>query len=118
MQVSPHFKREELECKCGCKFYNIQPWFLAKLELLRTKLGKPIIINSGTRCEEHNATLPESSPNSRHLYGEAVDIHCTDSFDRFRLLALAVELKFNGIGIGKTFIHVDDRKDSPRCWLY
>ena len=45
-------------------FYCLQP--------LRDKLGKPIIITSGYRCEKVN-TLVKGKNNSQHLKGQAAD---------------------------------------------
>ena len=48
-------------------FYCLQP--------LRNKLGKPIIITSGFRCERLNRhPLINGVINSQHLYGQAADI--------------------------------------------
>lgn len=46
-------------------FYVLQP--------LRDKLGKPIIINSGYRCQKLNAAV-KGAANSQHLAGQAADI--------------------------------------------
>jgi len=43
------------------------------LQPLREKLGKPVNISSGFRCNELNA-LVGGKPNSQHLTGEAADI--------------------------------------------
>ena len=48
-------------------FYCLQP--------LRDKLGKPIIVTSGYRCEKLNRHPKVMGViNSQHLYGQAVDI--------------------------------------------
>lgn len=46
-------------------FYVLQP--------LRDKLGKPIIVTSGFRCQKLNQAVG-GVPNSQHLTGQAVDI--------------------------------------------
>jgi uncharacterized protein YcbK (DUF882 family) len=48
------------------------------LEPAREKLGGPIIVNSGYRCERHNREVGGVA-NSQHLRGEAADIHCADN---------------------------------------
>jgi uncharacterized protein YcbK (DUF882 family) len=44
---------------------------------------------------------------SFHLVGLAVDILCTDSQLRYRVVKAAINLGVTGIGIGRTFIHLD-----------
>lgn len=70
---SPHFKRAEFACRCGCGADDISPYLVACLEDVRKALDLPLIITSGVRCEKHNAAVG-GVPNSRHLYGEAADV--------------------------------------------
>lgn len=42
------------------------------LQPLRNFIGKPIIVNSGYRCQKLN-TLVNGAPNSQHLTGQACD---------------------------------------------
>ncbi len=48
---------------------------LAKLEALRTALGRPVVITSGVRCATRNAEVG-GVPDSRHLSGRAADLYC------------------------------------------
>lgn len=43
------------------------------LEPARERLGKPIVVNSGYRCQVHNKTVGGVA-NSQHMRGEAADI--------------------------------------------
>lgn len=81
------------------------------LDRVRQDYGKPMIINSGCRC---------SDENSAHFDGDAVDIRCTNSRDRYLIIHYLFEYGFNRIGIAKTFIHADisERKDPHVIWLY
>lgn len=95
------------------------------LDDVRGKFGKPIVINSGYRTEEHNAKVggkpkTETSKGSSHMYGLAVDIKCTNSTDRFHLIYLLQETGFQRIGVAKTFIHVDIDFDKSQevMWTY
>ena len=98
--------------------------FLEMLDEVRDKFGKPIIINSGYRSEDHNAAVggkpkTETSPGSSHMYGLAADIKCDNSVDRFYLIYLLQETGFQRIGVAKTFIHVDLDVTKPAAiWLY
>ena len=92
---------------------------LHMLDAVRKKFGKPIKINSGYRTVARNKKIGGVSKSS-HLKGLAVDISCTNSVDRFKLLNLLLEAGFNRIGIAKTFIHVDIDKNKSQnvIWGY
>jgi uncharacterized protein YcbK (DUF882 family) len=85
--------------------------------------GRPIIINSGYRSPEYNSAIATTGPRGPHTTGQAADIKVLDSSTRFLLVTLAVECGFTGIGIAKTFIHLDDILQNPHIprpmlWLY
>jgi uncharacterized protein YcbK (DUF882 family) len=115
-KISEHFTEAELNCHCGCG-KTVDPNLLQKLEEMRVILGKPIVVNSGARCEEYNRK-EGGKPGSMHLKGLAVDIHCNDSAFRHELIGIAYELEFTGIGIAKTFTHLDLRPVPSVCFLY
>jgi uncharacterized protein YcbK (DUF882 family) len=94
--------------------------FLEKLDLARDLAGVSFKINSGFRTKEHNDSLPNSKPDSAHIEGKAVDIHCTNSRERFIITKALLDAQICRIGIGKTFIHCDtsETKDPDVIWLY
>lgn len=48
------------------------------LNILFAEYKKPIVVTSGLRSAEYNATLKNASPKSWHLVGLAVDLRDTD----------------------------------------
>lgn len=76
IHVSEHFLLSEFECKC-CKQVILNIKLLEKLEILRRKMGEPIIITSGYRCPEYNRKIV-GHPFSLHTQGRAVDIKATN----------------------------------------
>lgn len=114
----PNLVPSELACKCGGKYcegsYYHDPRFLDRLQAMRNGVGKPLIINSGHRCERWN-TVQKGSKSSRHKT-IAADIS-TDGHDRQELLVEALAAGFTGIGFGLRFLHVDTRK-TPARWDY
>ena len=91
---------------------------LVRLEALRSLIDRPLSVTSGARCETHNRESG-GKPGSWHLKGLAVDISCVDDEFRGEIIRLAGLLGFNGIGVAKTFIHLDLRPaDEKRCFLY
>jgi zinc D-Ala-D-Ala carboxypeptidase len=96
---------------------------LDKLNDLRERYGKPIILNSAYRCFQHNVTL---GATQTHASGQAVDIKCSHK-EAFNLVRLAIEVGFTGIGVSQKgssrFIHVDDLTElngrpRPHIWSY
>lgn len=118
--MSKHFKHKEFRCKC-CGAVEVDPFLFLKLETVREKYGKPMIVNSGFRCEKHNEEVG-GKPSSAHLTGEAADIKCTNSRDRFNLIQSAVDAGFKRIGLDskRGFIHMDISKSLPQrvFWTY
>ena len=103
---------------------NMSPEILEMLDLAREKYDKPIKITSGYRTKAYNEGLKKrgykASPNSSHLKGLAVDIHCNNSKSRFELVDILLDVGFNRLGIANTFIHADIDKDKPQnlIWTY
>jgi len=112
-----NFDAFEFECDCCGEAPMSQP-FLERLQILRDMYGSAISINSGYRCKAHNKAIG-GSKNSRHMVGDAVDIDTArmSSEQKYRLLRLIYQLEFTGVGIAKTFIHIDLR-NKPTMWTY
>jgi uncharacterized protein YcbK (DUF882 family) len=118
MRLTKNFSSEEFECPC-CQACAMNTDFLAKLQELRSFVARPMNINSGFRCENHNRVIG-GFDKSRHLSGDAIDC-CTvgwSSSDLYSLISKAQELGFKGIGIGKTYVHLDTRSGKAKMWVY
>ncbi len=111
-----YFTRAEFRCPCGrCGGFPVEPdeKLVRTVDAIRAKLGKPITINSGVRCQAHNDELPGSAKNSYHLKGMAADLHCnTETPAEMKAAAEAVMGKTGGIGLYQWGIHVDVGKYS------
>lgn len=114
--VSPHFSRWELACRC-CGEYQIDQKLIDGLEMLRVLAGAPIHPNSGYRCEKHNASVG-GSKSSQHRLGKAADIVISGltPVQMYRLAEQVPVLHDGGIGIypDRGFIHVDVRGHKVR----
>jgi hypothetical protein len=104
----PSFSPEELACR-GTGNLMIDPRAMDKLQALRTKLGKPMIVNSGYRSPKHNKAVGGAS-NSMHMQGIAFDVRM-DNHDPETYIAAALAVGFKGIGTypKQNFVHVDAR---------
>ena len=114
----PNFTIAELCCRYGGKFcegaYWHSPEFLDALQALRGRMDRPLMITSGHRCRLWNAAVG-GAPHSMHK-SIAVDISLA-GHDRFSLLASADAFGFTGVGLAKSFIHLD-RRAAPAQWYY
>jgi len=124
VQISENFSRSEFECPCspceesGHDAFLIDSLLVGKLQEVRTEINQPIKINSGFRCPAHNTKVGGKTTSS-HLAGKAVDIAVPGSPYRYEVLRILLT-KFNRLGIGANFIHVDVDHDKPLnlIWVY
>tara|TARA_R100001510_G_C7558030_1_gene139157 strand:- start:169 stop:552 length:384 start_codon:yes stop_codon:yes gene_type:complete len=121
-----YFSEDELRCK-GTSECNMNPEFMEKLVALREEYDSPMIITSGYRNAEHNASIGGSS-KSAHIHGCAVDVAVSGS-NAYNLIKLAFEHGFSGIGVAQKgphnsrFVHIDTMEGSdeilrPTIWSY
>ena len=88
-----------------------------RLDSLRRRLGKPLIVHSAYRDPAHNARVG-GAPLSRHKAGDAFDIRAEGiRIPRKELLAAAVECGFTGLGLYRGFLHMDCRPQKAR-WTH
>ena len=69
-----NFKVSEFACKCGCG-NKVKQSIIDLCQKIRTKAGIPVRVNSGYRCEKHNAKVGGVS-GSQHCAGVAADLSC------------------------------------------
>ncbi|MBF0629294.1 MAG: DUF882 domain-containing protein [Magnetococcales bacterium] len=126
--ITKHFSRAELACR-HCGELHMDQKFLEKLELVRMAFGKPMIITSGYRCEEHNAAVSEGRQLGAHTLGFAVDVAISGE-DVPKLIELALKFGFTGFGLKQhgpiqgRYVHLDtvslgsQKIPRPRLWTY
>ncbi|MEM9050292.1 MAG: D-Ala-D-Ala carboxypeptidase family metallohydrolase [Pseudomonadota bacterium] len=109
----PDFQPEEMACR-GTGALAINETAMDRLQALRDEIGKPFIIQSAFRSEEHNRAVG-GAKNSQHLLAKAFDIsmkgHAPHAFER-----AAKRHGFRGIGIypRSGFMHIDTRDRAAR----
>jgi zinc D-Ala-D-Ala carboxypeptidase len=101
-----NFSPAEIACR-GTGQLKLHPAALDKLQALRDRLGKPLIIRSAYRSPEHNRAVGGAKA-SKHMDGTAFDI-AMSNHDPVAFEAAAREVGFLGFGFypRSGFIHVD-----------
>ena len=95
------------------------PQFIHKLDHLRAACGFPFNITSGYRSIKHSAERSKAVPGGTHSQGIAADIYVNGGRQRMQIVKHAAALGFNGIGVAKSFVHVDMRDgDKSVLWCY
>lgn len=114
--LSPHFRVREFHSKHDpSDIVKVDERLLTLLENIRNFTGKPVNINSGYRSKEYNATLKNASPRSQHCNGKAADIWVEGVTPKqIADIAECYLGSSGGIGIYKTFTHVDVRTGCAR----
>jgi hypothetical protein len=114
-KLTENFRMSEFACK-HCGAVSISPQFaqlVARLQMLRSKVGKPVNVTSGYRCAAHDKAVGTSgSPGfGPHTTGGAADIWW-DGATVDEMARIAKECGFTGVGryYSQGFIHVDLRQ--------
>lgn len=113
--LSAHFSRAELACRC-CGELILDQGLMDGLEQLRSLAGREILIHDGYRCHAHNQEVGGVT-DSEHTRGQAADVGIPGlSLQHMYELALQIPTFAKG-GIGVYdggFLHLDVRPHSAR----
>ncbi len=101
-----NFSPAEIACR-GTGQLKLHPEALDKLQALRDRLGKPLIVRSAYRSPEHNRAVGGAKA-SKHMNGTAFDIAMANH-DPVAFEAAAREVGFLGFGHypRSGFMHID-----------
>lgn len=115
--ITEHFKINEFACKNG---ESVPPHYLPnvyaiakQLEIIRTHLGQPIVINSAYRTKEYNKKVG-GAVASQHLTASAVDIAVKGLTPHYVFTIIRSLMRCGAIAGGciilyKNFVHYDIR---------
>ena len=111
LQSTKNFNVSEFACKCGCGYNRIDQRVINMAQIIRDALGVPVKVNSGCRCEKHNAKVG-GVKNSKHVLGKAADLSSSkgavEMFETVKSLYAQGKLPDLDYCIRyKTFIHID-----------
>jgi zinc D-Ala-D-Ala carboxypeptidase len=101
-----HFSPAEIACR-GTGQLKLHPEALDRLQALRDRLGKPLIIRSAYRSPQHNHSVGDA-PRSKHMDGTAFDIAMANH-DPVAFAEAARAVGFLGFGTypRSGFMHID-----------
>jgi zinc D-Ala-D-Ala carboxypeptidase len=118
MNWGKYFTEAEFACR-HCGKCEMDQAFVDRLNRLREAYGAPLRVSSGYRCKDHPVEARKAS-TGMHTTGKAVDF-AVERGAAYRLLMLAMEMGFTGIGVQQKgtgrFLHLDDREE-PTMWSY
>ena len=102
----PNFSPAEIACR-GSGSLRLNEEALDKLQALRDRLGKPLIVRSAYRSPAHNRAVG-GAPRSKHMDGTAFDIAMANH-DPVAFEAAARAVGFLGFGYypRSGFMHID-----------
>lgn len=118
MITAKYFKESEFKaCTPSCSLQNMNQKFMQSLDALRSVAGIPLVLNCAYRSVEWDKAKGRSG-NSAHTRGKAVDIRCTTTQNRMKIVKAALAIGIRRIGIGKNFIHVDTDTSLPQDVIF
>lgn len=116
MSEFKYFKLSDFNCQeTGENEMDLD--FVMALDELRHECGFPFIVTSGYRSSRHSIEAKKEKPGM-HSYGIAADIAVSSGVERMIIVQKAIEHGFDGIGVAKSFVHVDKRQSTPVMWVY
>jgi uncharacterized protein YcbK (DUF882 family) len=114
--LSKHFDRKEFACRCDCGFDTVDIELIKILEKIRNHFDRPVHINSGCRCPDHNAS-EGGGIKSQHLYGRAADFFIQGVEPK--TIAKYIDDHWPnrfGVGVYLSWVHIDSRTNGPARW--
>lgn len=113
-KLAPNFRVREFRCEDGSDSILIDSDLVALLQKIRDHFGAAVTINSAYRTSAYNKKVGGAT-YSQHVQGTAADIVVSGVSP----LAVAQYAEFlqpkkGGIGVYKTFTHVDVRANRSR----
>jgi len=120
MIKAKYFKEVEFKaCTPPCSLQDMKQETMNKLDKAREIAGIPFVLNSAYRSPEWERDHDRTGKGA-HPHRHAVDIRCNTYQNRMKIVQALLAVGFRRIGIGRTYIHVDDdpTKAQDVIWDY
>ena len=105
--ISNHFSRHEIACKCGCGLDTMDGETLNLADECREFVNHTITPSSGARCLKHNRSIG-STDGSQHPKCRAMDLPVDNPKELYDYLCKKYPNQY-GFGLYDTFVHIDTR---------
>lgn len=116
--MSKYFQDAEFaRCTPPCSITQMDGDFLDLMDKVRYMAGIPLVVNSAYRSRSYELSKGRDG-NSAHTRGKALDIRCNTSRNRWKIVNAAIRCGIRRIGIGKTYVHLDDDASLPQCVIW
>ena len=119
-KTSVHFTNTDFaNCVPPCSINDMNQTTLNKLDAVASFLGRKPVLTSAFRSPAHDIAEGRSGTGA-HTAGRAIDIACTTSKDRMKVVEAGLKAGFRRIGIESSFVHLDDSPTRAQnvIWLY
>ncbi len=114
VKLSEHFTVREFACRDGTDAVPVSEELVRLLQAIRDHFGRAVIINSAYRTAAYNAKVG-GAVRSQHLLGTAADITLAGVTPlEVAQYAEFLQPEAGGIGVYRTFTHVDVRASRSR----
>lgn len=112
-------EREFKKCSPSCSLQDMHQHTMDKLDAAREMAGIPFVLNSAYRSPAWEKSKGRTGTGA-HTKGRAIDIRCSTSENRMKIVLSLLAVGFRRIGIGKNYIHADDDPTKPQnvMWHY
>lgn len=97
--------------------HGLDPELCAMLDWARGRAGVPFKITRGLSTPEHNEDIG-GVKDSAHLKGLGVDLACSDSVSRFKMVQALLLAGFKRVGVYDKHIHADRDETLPQMVLW
>lgn len=115
-----YFRESEFKaCAPACSLQDMKQHTMDKLDMARELAGIPFVLTSAYRTPSWDKAKGRTGTGA-HTRGCAVDIRCNTDSNRMKIVDACLKCGFTRIGIGKTYVHVDDDETKTQniIWHY
>ena len=118
--TAKYFSEAEFRrCTPPCSLQDMDQQFIRQLDAARASAGIPFVLNSAYRSPAWELSKGRTGRGD-HPQGKGVDIKCTTSANRMKIVRALLDNGIRRIGIAKTYVHAGDGDDLPKdvIWDY
>lgn len=118
--MSRYFSESEFRrCEPPCSEKDMDACFLSRLDKARERAGIPFVLNCAYRSADWDKEKGRSGKGAHtEIPCKCVDIRCSTSQNRLKIIKALLDEGFVRIGIGKTFVHVDASESLPQDVMF